>query len=118
MAEVYAIAHIEAARIVGGTSDLTALARDVRGRVRRQIMARAFDTGEFHSTVKIANRVGPYGVRDRVIYSDDPAALAIEYGHLVITRVKGARRVRSTGAFVPGKYPFTAAFQSMKGEWT
>lgn len=49
------------------------------------------------------SRVGH--VTDRIIVSDDPGALAIEYGHM--QRIKGARRVR----WIPGHKPMTRGMQ-------
>jgi len=59
--------------------------------------ARFDDTGAFRRSVK-TGRERYRGVEDHVVYSDDPAAYSIEFGH----STKG-------GTHVPGNFVFTNA---------
>lgn len=53
----------------------------------------------------LPSKVGP--IKDRIIVADDPAAVSIEYGHIV--RFANSRRVR----FVPGQHIMGKALQVM-----
>lgn len=115
MAEVYrAAAHVEAARLVGESDVLDDLAARVQRTVRREA-ARNRNTGDYINSIKVATRTGPSGVKDRIVYTNDPGALSIEYGHMTIRRHKGSRRASWNGTRVPGQYVFTRAFHGMRG---
>lgn len=97
MASVYKKAGIEAARIAGLHPEMDAAAE----KVRRSIVAEAArhsDTGAFADSFSVATDLyEKKGVQDRVVSSDDPAALSIEYGHA--TPRREGRQLRK---FVPG----------------
>lgn len=114
MVSVYKTAHVEAARIVGQSPELYNLAQRVKRAVERNAAKDKF-TGAFGRSIKLTHIIGPSGVRDYVVYSNDPGALSIEYGHLTIRRHKNSRRVSWSGVRVPGMYPFTNAYFGMKG---
>lgn len=78
----------------------------------KTVAAQHVDTGAYINklrTVKVPGEKGTgRSVMDRLVVADDPAAAAIEFGHIarvdggVITRV-GARRVQwQRGTYVPG----------------
>lgn len=89
-----------AAQIAGGRSEMDATANRVLASVRA-VASQHVNTGAYISKLsvikapsRLPSRVGY--VDDRLIVSDDPASMSIEYGHM--TRFKNARRVR----WVPG----------------
>ena len=76
----------EAAHLVGESAAMDQAARRVKGRVLAEA-ARHRQTGAYMASIHIKkvrppNYVTPgHYVKDRVIYTNDPAALSIEYGH-------------------------------------
>ena len=76
-------------------------------RVKAEVKSRAarhHDTGAFADSFDVrADLYRERGVMDRVIESDDPAALSIEYGHLQGERGSGERK------FIPGQFIFNRA---------
>lgn len=102
MAQVFRSAAIDAARIVGESRELTTAAEEVAVEVRSRAAATA-DTGRFASSIDVATDAGPRGVLDRVVVSDDPGAIAIEYGW---TTPAGRR--------VPGQHAFTDTLNRRK----
>lgn len=91
-----------AAKIAGGRAEMDAAAGSVLRSVRA-VAAGHVNTGAYISKLsvhtvpsRLPSRVGI--VDDRLIVSDDPASISIEYGHMV--RYKNARRVR----WVPGQH--------------
>lgn len=57
------------------------------------LAAEHIETGDFARSIHIRkDRLSPSG-RDRLVYSDDPAALSIEFGHNVRTSDGGLRPV-------------------------
>lgn len=97
MAQVYKNAGIEVAQQVGDSDALDDAAGVVLDAAKVEA-AKHRDTGHYIQSLGVAKVAGPRGVTDRVVYSDDPAALSIEFGHL--TR-KGGTGKRS---WVPGKF--------------
>lgn len=57
-------------------------------------------TGRFLGSIKVETVKGPSGVTDRLVYSDDPNALSIEYGHFT---------AGDSPKWVPGIFAFTKA---------
>lgn len=76
----------EAAHLVGESAIMDAAARRIKGRVLAEA-ARHKQTGAYMASIHIRKVRPPahvtpgHYVKDRVIYTDDPAALSIEYGH-------------------------------------
>lgn len=94
----------EAARLAGESDELTRLAGDVASRVRQAAAAHS-DTGDFVRSIKTARTPGKGGVTDRLVFSDDPAAYAIEFGW----------RDPRTGKLHPGKHSFTNTRRRLAG---
>lgn len=93
------------AKMVGKSSDMDHAAELVRARVRREIAGHT-RTGALMSSVKIATVPGRKRdgrlVDDRLIYSDDPAILSIEFG-----------ATTHGGTPPPGQLNFTKAFSKI-----
>ena len=92
-------ASLIAAQIASGDAVFDAAADEVAARVRANA-AGSKRTGRFFASIKVEKVSGPSGVTDRLVYSDDPNAMSIEYGHFT----DGAKPV-----WVPGKFAFTKA---------
>ncbi len=92
--------RVIAAQIAGDSAEMGRAAGAVQ-RAVRAVASNYVDTGALHDSYKIATVPGERGtgrsVNDRLIYSDEPAALPNEYGY--IRRLKG-RRVQ----YVPGRH--------------
>jgi hypothetical protein len=56
------------------------------------------DTGAYRRSLSVEKTTGPKGVPDYLVSTDDPGALAIEYGHMT------PASKNSPGTFVPGKH--------------
>lgn len=69
------------------------IARDVRAEAGKHRV-----TGDFQSSVVVKPVKGSRGVTDRLVTSTDPAALSIEYGHLVKSK-RGVKYVRGKHVF-------------------
>lgn len=87
---------LEAARVASHTPEFQAIVQEVAAEVRKEA-AKSSRTGAFAASIQTA-RSRYRGVLDGVVYSDHPAARAIEYGHRA-----------PDGSFVPG----VAAFQKV-----
>lgn len=83
----------EAARMIGESAEFDRAMEARRDRIKALAPHR---TGAFADSIKMERAPGKSGVTDRVIYSDDPGALAIEFGH-----------VTKDGNPVPGHFPFS-----------
>lgn len=107
MARVYKGAHVVAAKIVGDSTALDKVAAEIIAAAHTEA-ARHRDTGSYARSLKI-KKVGRH-VMDRLVYSDDPAALSIEYGHA--TR----RSANSEGPpkWVPGQFILINAVGAVK----
>lgn len=95
MAEVDRDVGVIVARMVGDSDALDDAAEAFRAEIIDQAPHR---TGDFRSSIKVERVPGRSGVTDRLIYSDDPGALSIEYGH------EGPN-----GEWVAGHFPFHKA---------
>lgn len=94
---VYAKAEDWAAGMASDTQAFEEIALDVKAEIKRRA-SREADTGAFADSIKITEDRYK-SVRDRVVYSDDPGAFAIERGY---------RRQKKDGSIVnvPGKFIF------------
>lgn len=91
------LAHAMAAGMAADSEQFGAIARKVYSEVQARA-EKVKDTGDFAKSITM--EVSKYEeVEDRVIYSDDPAAYAIE---------RGFRRTKKDGTVVhvPGKHVF------------
>ena len=92
MAQVYRRIELEAAIIASTREEFDHAA----ARVEKTAKALApKDTTDFARSIKRKTTTTPQGVHDQTIYSDDPAALSIEYGHIT-----------PAGNYVPGHHTF------------
>lgn len=62
------------------------------------LAAESIDTGHYASSFSVESTPGRSGVTDRLVVNDDPAAVAIEYGHMT------PPSETSPGTYVPGKH--------------
>lgn len=97
MARVNKNAGILAAKIAGEASEMDAAIATVESAVQSEA-ARHRRTGEFQTSIKSGRVKGKRGVTDRAVWSEDPAAYSIEYGHTT-----------PAGTDVPGKFILTNA---------
>ncbi|NVC23403.1 HK97 gp10 family phage protein [Kocuria salina] len=95
MAEVDRDVGVIVARMVGDSAALDDVAEAFRDEVKRLAPVR---TGAFRDSIKVKKVPGRSGVTDRLIYSDDPAAVIIEHGY-----------ESDDGTFVAGNFPFHKA---------
>jgi len=86
MAHVDKSIELEAARIAANARDIAKTARSLAPK----------DTGDFARSIKRKVHITSQGVADQIIYSDDPAAPSIEFGHII----QGAT------TWVPGHHVF------------
>lgn len=84
---------LEAARMIGDSAEFDSVMEQRKNRIRGLAPRR---TGAFQDSIQVRKVPGKNGVTDREIYSDDPAALAIEFGHMT-----------KSGEPVHGHFPFT-----------
>lgn len=97
MASVSKNAGTLAAQIAGEMPEMDAAVAEVESAVKAEA-ARHRDTGHFEASISSGRTPGKKGVTDRLVWSDDPAAWSIEYGHRT-----------PAGTEVPGKFIFTNA---------
>ena len=109
MARVYERAAYEAALIAGNMPEMDEGAEEVLAAVR-ELAAEHRDTGAYRESLHLTrepavkpSRYGGKRVTDRVVWTDDPNALSIEYGHLQGERGSGERK------FIPGLFIFNRA---------
>lgn len=104
MATVDRMVHIPVSIMVGRSRAMDAAAAGVQARIIAEATRHRL-TGAFIRSIKIEKVPGRQGngrlVTDRLIYSDDPAALSIEFGH---------RQGKKNKRFIPGQYIFTRAY--------
>lgn len=81
MANVYRGAGVKIARLSGVQPALDTAAAKVLSRARAGA-SRHVDTTHYLQSLKVRTIPGRAGVVDREVYSDDPGAIAIEFGHL------------------------------------
>lgn len=96
MAKVYKEAGIVAARIASESDEMDKGARKVRAKVER-LADQHIDTGAFKDSLESGPVQGPNGVTDRAVWTTDPNALSIEFGHM------------HEGKFIPGLFIFNRA---------
>lgn len=99
MAKIYRGTGLKVAKMPGMQPALDAAARQVLTSAKA-LAARHVKTGAYMRSLSAAPAPGEKGVTDRIIYSDDPAAAAIEYGYLT----NG-----DTPRWVPGQFILTRA---------
>lgn len=112
MATVYGWVPVGVARMAGNDREMDVVAK----RLYNLAHARAFShvlTGNYISKLSIKNVPGKKGVRDRMVYAGDKAAMSIEYGHAV--RNHGAGHNESNFTWVPGQYILTGAIAAIPG---
>lgn len=99
-------AGVIAAQIAGESSAMDGAALAVK-MAAKTVAMRHRNTGNYINNLFIASVPGESGtgrtVRDRLVVADDPAAAAIEWGHII--RHKNSRRV----TWVPGQRIMTTA---------
>lgn len=104
MGDVYPNAAAEATRICEQSIELEAAAHRVL-LVWRAVAATHSKTGNYERSLKITRQVyrGPQGRgRDYVVYTTDPEALPIEYGHVLYSDSNHDGTAENTGKYVPG----------------
>ena len=108
-----AYVHKDASHIVARMVSLSPIMDAAAETVQTDLKARAATsrrTGAFSRSIKTTSRnhVSDRGItiKDRYVYSDDPAALSIEYGHLMETK-NGPKKI-------PGKHIFTGYLNEVK----
>ena len=99
MAQVYKGIGTKIAKMPGVQPALDTAAATVLARAKT-LAAGHVDTGAYAESLGVEKTPGKKGVVDRLVYSDDPAAAHIEYGH--ITRGPRPR-------YVPGQFILTKA---------
>lgn len=99
MAKVYKGTGLKVAKLPGMQPALDGAARTVLT-TAKGLAARHRETGAFMRSLSAAPVPGEKGVLDRIIFSDDPGAAAIEYGHL---------QDGDPPQWVPGKFILTRA---------
>lgn len=104
MARVYKNAHVVAAEIVGESAAMDRVADRILT-TAKGIAAGHVRTGDYLKSLNVA-KVGRR-VKDRRIYSDDPDALAIEFGHM-------ATRSDGSTYWVPGQFILIQAAEAVK----
>jgi hypothetical protein len=70
----------QAARIAGQSAEMDVVAEALARRAREIAIAHSV-TGNFFNSIDTAEIRGKRGVTDRIVYTDDPAAVSIEFGH-------------------------------------
>lgn len=112
MATVYGWVPVGVARMAGNDREMDVVAK----RLFNLAHGRAIDhmlTGNYISKLSIKNVPGKKGVRDRMVYAGDKAAMSIEYGHAV--RRNKAGHNESNFTWVPGQYILTGAIAAIPG---
>lgn len=106
MAKVNMMVHIPVSIMVGNSRALDEAAELVRARVVAEAAHHRL-SGAFINSVKIERVRGRQGngrlVTDRLVYSNDPGVMAIEYGRKRNTDPANTERI-------PGQFIFTKAF--------
>lgn len=110
MAKVNKNAGYVVAREVSHSPVMDAAAKKVQAALKARATTHR-DTGQFARSIKVAPHMytsdAGIVVKDRYVYSDDPGAVAIEYGHIAKSKKKGAYKV-------PGKHIFTNYLREVK----
>lgn len=111
MAVVYGWVPNGVARMAGNDPEMDRVAKKLYTIALGRAQARRL-TGAYISKLSVKNVPGKKGVRDRMVFAGDKAAMSIEYGHAV--RVEGERN-GSNFAWVPGQYILTGAINAIPG---
>lgn len=102
MAYVNRMVHLPVSIMVGESSEMDHAADAVRARVVSEA-SKHRKSGAYINSIKTRKVRGRQGngklVTDRIVYTTDPAALSIEYGHETLS-----------GTRVPGQLIFTRAY--------
>ncbi|MDO5619273.1 DUF5403 family protein [Kocuria sp.] len=93
MVELDRDVSVQAARMVGESAQFDKVVESRRARI---VSLAPTHSGAFAQSIRTKRVAGKRGVQDRVIYSTDPGALAIEFGY-----------VTKAGKPVPGHFAFT-----------
>lgn len=101
-------AHAIAASIVGDDSVMDLVADQIL-RIAMMKAARHRETGNYMRNLKVITAPDRNG-KDRLVVADDPAAVPIEFGHILITR--RGRRVK--GRWVPGLHIMADAYAEVR----
>jgi len=113
MAKVYNHVPVMVARMAGNDFEMDRVAKKLYNIAYRRATAHRL-TGNYLSKLSIKNVPGKKGVRDRMVYAGDVAAISIEYGHAV--RVEGGKN-QYNFKWVPGQYILTGAIASIPGTY-
>lgn len=105
MALVYKKAYKIAALAASDSPLLAATARKVQAAAKAEALAHK-RSGELAGSIKVAK-----GRIDHVVYSDDPKALHVEYGHLA----KPGRKKAGIAKWVPGLHIMGRAARKVGG---
>lgn len=82
MADVYALAGIEAAKIAGESAEMDAVADELVARAKAEA-GKHNDNGTFAASIRKIRARGKRGVTDRLVIATDPLAVPKELGHVV-----------------------------------
>ncbi len=111
MATVYGWVPNGVARMAGEDSEMDRVAKKLYTIARARAESHRL-TGAYIGKLTIRNVPGKKGVRDRMVYAGDKAAMSIEYGHAV--RVDSGKN-GANFAWVPGQYILTGAINGIQG---
>lgn len=113
MAEVYPQAAILAAREAQDRVEIEAAAHRVL-LVWRAVAAYHTVTGQYARSLHLVRDRYGRGIRDWVVYTDDPNAMQIEYGHWLKVDSDHDGTATPTGKYVPGLRIGNRAFDILK----
>lgn len=102
MVELYKSLEVLVAREAAKDPKMDTLAAKVEANVKANAPV---ESGAFRKSIKRVSKAGKRGVKDRIIYSDDPAAKIIEYGY--VTK-------KGKGKYVPGHHPFRKGLKASR----
>lgn len=111
MAVVYGWVPTAVARMAGNHSEMDVVANRLY-RIAFVLATGHRLTGNYLSKLSVKNVPGKKGVRDRMVYAGDKAAMSIEYGHSV--RIEGGKN-DANFKWVPGQYILTGAINAIPG---
>lgn len=92
--------ELEFAKVASHDTAMDQAARKVESAIKAQAPV---DKGAFINSIKTTTVRTPRGVKDRVIYTDDPQAHIIEWGH-----------ISRSGRWVPGAFTFSRGLMTIK----
>lgn len=106
MAEVAVNAHITAARVASEDPIFPAKAAAVRAALAARA-APHVKSGQYISSLHVRSQLTRRRVRDQVVYSTDPQARQIEFGHW---EVRGGRNIR----WIRGQFIFLGVVRTAR----